>query len=687
MKWKEEDQIVYVESPAKMAPQDMVEKAVFQVAPKQSHKGVCRKKHLTRSSREKEIAKSVKWVIFPDNKCIKIWDMLILILLVLLVFILPFQIGISASYLLSFDKSPTWVIFNVFINACFAVDTFLYFWRAYRHNNNGRIVFNLNKIRRRYLKSYFLPHLISCAPTVLIVTASGDLFSDSNNRAFVLILILDFFKFVRFVRVRTILGASDIMKDLYDKFRASHLEFARLVLFTMIVAHWFACIFSFVAFCESDLSFEESKMLGSVNWIHSWYENNYVEGGINPIGRENFLDRYILSLFWSIQTITSIGYGNVAPITRQEWWVASLLQLFAGFAWAYLIGGIVAVVAASQVNDALFRQRIDQAKDLVEELDTAVENYHEDMEEMRVLSNQPPENSKLEEQLSDEITIDSSKLEDELVGINEYNVGARIKKYVHCQKARSSASTCVTTVEERFPILETLTPELSRAACYLLLRESIEKVRYLSSTYLNMEEQGALAQKCLFMEFAAGDVYRSGDGIGKDGQRGIVILQSGCAIACRRSSPHTSAKYYVFAGGNGSPPMVQDFSLVEDSFYIDEKKQRSSRACGRRLDLSTKVRGSKEGLKHMMKMDKQDATMTTGLHMCFLSFSKVILIPREAIMEVLDNNKRAWKDCARWRYLLALLRLKSHLNSKTDNNIFFDVSKLEIVLHNNEHEP
>ena len=96
--------------------------------------------------------------------------------------------------------------------------------------------------------------------------------------------------------------------------------------------------------------------------------------------------------------------------------------------------------------------------------------------------------------LSDEIKIDSSKLEDEMVGINEYNVGARIKKYDHCQKARSSACTCVTTVEERFPILATLTPEFSRAACYLLLRESIEKVRYLSSTYLSMEEQGALAQ-------------------------------------------------------------------------------------------------------------------------------------------------------------------------------------------------
>jgi len=42
------------------------------------------------------------------------------------------------------------------------------------------------------------------------------------------------------------------------------------------------------------------------------------------------------------------------------------------------------------------------------------------------------------------------------------------------------------------------------------------------------------------------------------------------------------------------PPMVQDFALVEDSFYIDEKKQRSLRACGRRLDLSTKVGAQKK---------------------------------------------------------------------------------------------
>lgn len=55
-----------------------------------------------------------------------------------------------------------------------------------------------------------------------------------------------------------------------------------------------------------------------VNWISNWYDGSFIEGGINPIGWENHIDRYGLSLFWSIQSLTSIGYGNIAPVTRLE---------------------------------------------------------------------------------------------------------------------------------------------------------------------------------------------------------------------------------------------------------------------------------------------------------------------------------------------------------------------------------
>jgi hypothetical protein len=60
-----------------------------------------------------------------------------------------------------------------------------------------------------------------------------------------------------------------------------------------------------------------------------------------------------------------------------------------------------------------------------------------------------------------------------------------------------------------------------------------------------------------------------------------------------------------------------------------------------------------------------DGSMTTGLNMCFLIFSNIVLAPREAIVKALHNNPRAWKDCSRWRYVFTLLQINRRVDNTT----------------------
>ena len=72
-----------------------------------------------------DVVKSLRFVIFPDNKWIKKWDLIVLAGLFLLIFILPYQIGVSGGITLL--QRFLWFVFNVLLNSIFFVDTFLYF--------------------------------------------------------------------------------------------------------------------------------------------------------------------------------------------------------------------------------------------------------------------------------------------------------------------------------------------------------------------------------------------------------------------------------------------------------------------------------------------------------------------------------------------------------------------------------
>ena len=568
---------------------------------------------LSRKERGNAIGSAMKYTIFPENKWVKRWDILIILELIILLFILPFQLGVSSSVLLDFYRFPGWASFNVFINACFVVDTFLYFFRAYQDPKTGRIVIRLDKIRRRYFHRYFIPNLISCFPTVSILGLS----SQENTRTLLLFLILGLLKFIRFSRFKTIIQSSDVVNDVQDRFNAAILRFIKVCIAMGVVAHWFACTWSFVAYVETKFNFTAEGITSNANWINNWYQNNYIEGGINPLGEENFMDRYVLSLFWSVQTITSIGYGNITPVTKSEWWVASVIQLLAGFSWAFLIGAIVSSVDAMEVRDSDFRARIDQAQQLTQAFsdNKAITRYRKKKQK------------KMNGNRQSNFIIDDDPLF--AMGLNENNAKRRIMRYIHSQRRRGDGNSFQSTCVDRFPVLKTLTPQLYRTACYCLLRTELENVPYLSSRYLSVSQQGQIAEKCVFLEFAAGETFMSRQY--EFPGPGIFVFESGCALAALLRN---GRRPLVSVVTSGIDVHIQDFVLLDPDFPL-----------------------------------------MPSVNFYFMTFSKVVFIPSGSIRDVMMKvNHPAWNECGRWRYLRALLLLNKDIKKLVKPPIIRPVS-------------
>ena len=198
----------------------------------------------------------------------------------------------------------------------------------------------------------------------------------------------------------------------------------------------------------------------------------------------------------------------------------------------------------------------------------------------------------------------------------------RIRRYIYMQNERPSNMRYVSSMEDYYPVLGSLPPDLQRASVLMVVQDQLNRVPYLSSRFLSKDEQSRVAQQCIILEFPLEDrMFLLEDGVGDYG-RGILVQQSGLLW---RTANNLCTFRPILSGG-----VVGEGSVLLDDEYVDEWK--------------------------------------SGPTVTSLSFVTAVFIPRDAVLLALERNPRAWTECARWYYLGAeiIRRARQELKKKKE---------------------
>lgn len=162
--------------------------------------------------------------------------------------------------------------------------------------------------------------------------------------------ILRLVRILRLLKLIRVLRASRI----YQRFQARNSlphsveAMIKLLLMLIICSHWMACLWIMSATLQKDLSTAETP---PYTWLDALAESYFCDAdGCDEDEPSDHLshngrDKYFAAVYWSVTTITSVGYGDITPQNPGEMLICTFWLLLGSTIWAYVIGNATAIVS------------------------------------------------------------------------------------------------------------------------------------------------------------------------------------------------------------------------------------------------------------------------------------------------------------------------------------------------------
>lgn len=258
---------------------------------------------------------------------------------------------------------------ELFVDIFFLSDCVLNFFTSYEDFQTGYEVADHSRIARNYLCGWFFLDAISSFPFNRAVCASSSTDKSSNQVRTRLLKVLRLVKATRFLRMlRT---AARLEEELGHLFHNS-VRFIKFFCLMALFIHLCACMwFGTIEYAACQIpqadpvvsyapcGCEDGEDCRDWNWLIKY------SGGQDQY--DLFIQNksaYMMSLYYSTVTLTTLGYGDITPSNDVEQVVAAMLSLSGGIMFSILIGSMGTLITKGNVITRSMEENILKFVDL-----------------------------------------------------------------------------------------------------------------------------------------------------------------------------------------------------------------------------------------------------------------------------------------------------------------------------------
>ena len=281
---------------------------------------------------ESENEKEIPWIILPDNPYKKMWDLLIAFLILYSAIVTPYDIAFSDS------SKVSW--FDILIDILLGIDIVLTFFSAYTDDEEN-LVKNHKKIIKKYLKSWFIVDIISVLPISYFFNPSGKYSGLTKiSKLPKLYRLIKLTKLLRITKMSSKGNLNKVTKFFMEKLKINA-NVERLFFFVLtflLMNHLCACFWYFMAKIED---FSPDSWVVRLGYIDS-----------------SNVELYIISFYWTLTTVTTVGYGDITAGTTIERIYNLFIMSFGVLLYSFAIGSLSSIVSTLDQKSEEMNQKL-----------------------------------------------------------------------------------------------------------------------------------------------------------------------------------------------------------------------------------------------------------------------------------------------------------------------------------------